>query len=324
MAASTKPGPQARLGRLLAALAACCLAAVALPRLALAAGPRVGIAPFIHEVPNIRNGLAALFTQELQGNGRMEMIAPGTVARTLYDRTTLEQAFAEGLSAEQRVALAPEMDYVLLGKLTAFNLAGKDKLVDASPDWHDLSRRLGGDNEVAHCALEMRLVDLHTGEELLRASVEGLESKHGTRLKYLSYGWLGTVDVTTDEFRRTTLGRATYKALGALLYQLYPHFPITGKVLALSGASAVLDLDDRSGLKVGDEVAIFAAEPITSSAGEQVWTAERRVAGGKVIELKPGRTLCLLLDGAMQVKEGDLVRPLQEHWVVPAETEEVK
>jgi hypothetical protein len=323
MAASTEVYRKAQAARVaLACLALLGLAAVACPQRACAAGPRVGIAPFIHEVPNIRNGMAALFSQELAGNGRMTMIAPSIVARTLPDSAALDKAFSEGLSADQRTALSGDMDYVLLGKITAFNLADKDKLVDSSRDWNDLSRKLGGDNEVAHSAFEVRLIDVRSGEELLRTSVEGLESRHGTRLRYISYGWLGTVDMTSDEFRRTTLGRATYKALGALLYQIYPHFPITGKVLAVTGDSIVLDLDERSGLKVGDEVAVYDTDPLNNASGETVWTNERRIGGAKVVELRPGRSLCLLEDGSLEIREGDLVRPLHEHWVVPAETEE--
>jgi hypothetical protein len=286
-----------------------------------AAGPRVGVAPFIHEVPNIRTGLAAVFTQELQGNGRMTMAAPSVVARVLNSSADLEQAFNEGLAPEQQAALSEDMDYLLLGKAVAFGLAAKDKPVDHSRDLNDWGRMVGGDSEVAQAYFELRMLDLRSGETLLRTSVEGLESKHGTRLRYLSYGWLGTIDLTTDGFRRTTLGRATYKALGALLYEIYPHFPLTGEVLAVSGDTVVLDLDTRSGIRIGDELSIYATRNIFNALGQPVYRSEQRIGGAQVVELKPGRCLCLLLDGAEQVQEGDRARPLQERWVVPEETE---
>jgi hypothetical protein len=288
---------------------------------AVAAAPRVGIAPFVHEVPNIRMGLANALRQQLDGNGRMTLVAPSVVAMALPDGAALERAFNEGLSHAQQAALADEMEYVLLAKATAFGLAAKDRPVDHSRDLNDWGRLFHGDNEVAQAYFEFRLIDLRSGQSGLRASVEGLESKRGTRLRYISYGWLGTIDLTADAFRRTTLGRATYKAFGALLYELYPHFPLTGRVLAVAGDSVVLDLDARSGIKAGDELSIFAIRDIENASGEPVYSSEERIASAQVVELKPGRCLCLLLDGAGQVQEGDLARPLQERWVVPEETE---
>lgn len=304
-----------RLGSL--ALLAALLQAAA----AHAAVPRVGVAPFVHEVPNIRTGLAAVFSAELTGNGRMRLAAPGVAARTLSSNAELELAFTEGLSMEQTEALAREMDYLLLGKAVAFGLAGKDKPIDHSRDLNDWGRLTGGDNEVAQAWFELRLIDLRSGELVVSSSVEGLESRKGTRLRQISYGWLGTIDLTTDSFRRTTLGRATYKALGAFLYELYPQFPLTGEVLAVTGDGVVLDLDARSGVRVGDELSIFALESVVNSVGEVVYRREQRVGGALVVELKPGRSLCLLLDGADSVREGDLARPLEERWVVPEETE---
>jgi hypothetical protein len=283
--------------------------------------PRVGIAPFVHEVPNIRMGLAQVFSHELVGNGRMRVVSPRVCALILASHNDLDRAFSEGLSNEQMSHLARQMDFVLLSKVVSFGLASKDKPIDHSRDLSDLGRLTAGDNEVAQAYFAFRMIDLRNGERVLDIEVEGLESRRGTRLKYISYGWLGTIDLTADSFRRTTLGRATYKALGAFLYELYPRFKLSGEVLAASGDTVVVNLDSRAGIEVGDELTIFEALQILNDEGVPVYETERRLASAIVLELQPGRCLCLVLDGPLAMTEFARVRPLNERWRVPDETE---
>jgi hypothetical protein len=285
---------------------------------AYAQRPSIAIAPFGHTVPNIRTGLAAQLWRELNGSGRYEVADNAQVAALLagaqYDAAQAHP------SAAQIASVAGCADYLLVVRVLAFDVVDRESLAEFNSDMRDLGALIVGQDKAAYAAFDTSLYETESGFEVARFTLEGIESKHGVRMKQLTLGWLGSVDLDSDEFRRTNIGIATYKALGEAMRGLYAHFPLHGTVLAVSGDSLVLDLDERCGLMLGDELTIVRQQSIANKAGEPVWEDELRVGSCKVVEIKTGRSLCLILDGLGAIQEGDTVKPMYESIVVPQET----
>ena len=284
--------------------------------------PVLAIAPCAHAVPNVRQGLAAQLYRELLGSGRYELADNGVVEQLLEDGGYAE---ADGqLSPEYLDVVSEEADYLLLCRVTAFDVVDRDALGEVNSDLRDLGTLILGQDKAAYVAFDVSLYETGSGLEVSRFAVEGIESKRGVRLKALSLGWQGSVDFDSDEFRRANIGIATYKAIGELMRELYAKFPLRGSVLAVSGDALVLDLDERAGLLLGDELSVVRKQVITNVAGEPVWEDETRVGSCRVVEFQPGRCLCLVLDGFGAIQEGDRVIPVYESITVPREADKAE
>ena len=208
-------------------------------------------------------------------------------------------------------------DYMLVGEITAFAISDKDQAIDLSDELNDLGRLVGQGSESAHIAMDISLISTADGEALAHWLIEGIESRDGIRMKTLTYGWMGAVDVKSDEFRETMIGHATYKALGNVILNLYELFPVEGEVLAVSGDAVVLNIDGTSGLEIGDEITIVHRRVITNSDGVVAWKDDEPVGRVEVIEFQPGRCLCMVLEGSGGITEGDIAIPVISRMILP-------
>jgi len=308
-----------------ARISICCVVCLSILLIAApvnARRPIVGILPFAHDIPNVSDGLAELVWREMLNNGRFNVMDVNATEQLLEDSEWNLSAEALTIDEAALPLLTPELDYLLMGRVLAFEIVDKESKLDLGGDFADLATLLGGHSKAAYIALEIRLVELCEPTESASFVVEGIESKRGVRLDRISHGWAGSIDFLSDEFRLTSMGRATYKAAGELIYLLYERFPLRGTVLAVAGDSVVLDLDARSGIQTGDELTVVREHEITNSEGAVVWRSERRIGSVQVLEFQPGRCLCLILDGADQIQEGDLGRPVLDRIYVPLETDQ--
>jgi hypothetical protein len=259
-----------------------------------------------HENPSVRNGLAELLTAEIAASGYLRSIA-------------VDEAVISDIA--QLPALADVGDYVLFGDVAAFSVSDRDQKIDLGDEFADLSRMMGTGSDVAHVALNLRLVEVATGAEVMRWQAEGVESRDGVRQDSLNTGWLGSVDFTAAEFSETMIGHATLKAIGNALWELYTWLPLRGMVLAVSGDAVVVNLDENNGLAVGDELTVVRVREIVSSSGNVAWRDAERLGSVQVLEFQPGRALCLVLDGTGLITEGDEVRPVVASYTLPSESD---
>jgi curli biogenesis system outer membrane secretion channel CsgG len=290
------------------------------PWQAHAARPTLAVAPFAYSSANTGHGLAAVMARELAYGGHFDLISAQRAAQAL-EAAGFEAkpgVYAE-IAPAQLEPLNGLADYLLTAEVSAFDTARKEPAFDLGRKLSGLGKRSGLASKIAQVVLEFRLLRMSDGQEVLAFTVEGLESRRGVAVD-VTQGWLSATNYEGDEFRRTSLGRAFYKAVGQALYELYAEFPLEGGVLAVTGDSVVIDLDQRAGVQIGDEMLILRDNPIGNTLGETVWRELQRVGSAKVVEFQPGRCLCLVLDGDGVIQEGDVARPLSERLVLPIET----
>jgi hypothetical protein len=307
--------------RLSVVLSIVCASLVFVYPVPAAALATLGVAPLAYNVPNIGEGLAALLSSELDASGIAAVTHPARVAAVL-DNAGVEPADYLRLLPDNIAALTAsglDLDYLLVGELTAFSIEDKDVRLDLGSQFRDLAALYGGGNQIAQVRLELRLLRLSDCTELARISAEGLESQHGTRMRTVTLGWEAGVDMQSDEFRQTMLGRAAYKAIGEAIHQLAALLLPGGSVIAVSGDSVVLDIGKQSGVELGDELTILRDASLANNLGQVVWDAEQRLGSVQVIELRPDTCLCLVLDGYGALAEGDLARPFVTRVRLPLE-----
>lgn len=301
---------------------ACLLALFASPMGALAK-PAIGVAPFEYKIPSVGRGISQVIAAELDAGGRFEVV-DGDELDSLLGRWKVDPQAWYKANSGRLAKLADTFDYLLTGEIVVFDVEDKDTFPDWGAGLRDLGALLGGNSEVAHVAINLTLVDTTTGEAAFSIYCEGFESKKGVRTGPVTYGWAAKTNFQSDGFRETQLGRATYKAIGVFLEDVYTSFPLEGTVLAVTDDAIVVDLGERSGLAVGDELALMRRREITGSNGVVVWVSEERIGGASVLEFQGGRCLCLLLDGFGIVAEGDIAVPLVETYLLPIEADKVR
>lgn len=295
------------------------LIALAVP--GYAASSTIGVAPLDYEIPHVGAGLARLLASEISLSGYLRVVGVEELAQVL------EQAGVAGssdlnLDDSDWQLLASVADYLLTGEVVSFTVSDRDQVMDLGQDLNDLSRLLGTGSELAHVAMSLRLLRTADGAEVDRWLVEGYESREGLRLGRVSTGWAASVDFTTTDFSETMIGHAAYKAIGILLMKLYERLPLRGVVLAVSGDSVVVDLDESYGLEAGDELTIVRVSGIADSKGDLVWEDAERVGSVQIVAFQPERCLCLILDGVGRIAEGDEARPLILRYTLPDVTDD--
>jgi len=289
---------------------------VIIPATVYAAKPIVGVAPFTAEIPNVGRGVARLMAQEIALAGIGNVLGVAEVEALLAD-AAVDYGSLGGFSADQLALLKAHCDYLVVGEVTAFAVSDRDQVVDLSADLNDLSRLLGTGSAVAYVSLSLRLIETANGQELAHWLLDGRESREGTRQDRISSGWAASIDCTSTDFTETMIGHATYKVIGAALYQLTEQLPLTGLVLAVNGEALVVDLDETCGLEPGDELTVLRDNGITNENGLIVWHDYERIGSAEVVEFQPGRCLGVILDGLGLITEGDLVRPVVLRYSLP-------
>jgi hypothetical protein len=185
-------------------------------------------------------------------------------------------------------------------------------------DLSDLMRLAGKGRKVAHTSFQLVLSE-PGGTSIYEAICEGVESRHGKALPSENSAYYAGVNFLSDDFRLSMEGRATYKAIGAALEGLYAALPQRGEVLAVSGDAVVVSLGSDGLVEVGDRLSIYRDQGISNGAGTVVWPNLRLIGSAEVVELRPKSCLCLILDGAFDLAEGDVVKPQVSREMFPDE-----
>jgi hypothetical protein len=274
----------------------------------------VDVAPY--SIRQVSEGLAELMCRQLSNTGLFSArtVMPGAIENSV-------QNFSSAQRSEQHNPVDSDARYQLSLEILYFDITTKDNALELGRKFNDLSRLLGGTDELAECRLHVQLRDMQTGIVLLDDEYSGRESRHGVRLGHLSAPRLREMNYLGAQFQESNLGLATYKALGDFLHDLYNNLPMEGRVLALQGDTAIVSLGDGQLVAVGDELSVLRVQSVRDSSGKVVWDESLKLATLRVLELRSDRCLCLILDGTLGIAEGDTVRPAVLRWTFPDEAD---
>lgn len=284
--------------------------------------PRIGVPRFDFSIESVGAGIADILTRELVKCGRFQVIERSELESLLSEVDFQQSEYVEEETAVP-IGKIKGVDYLLIGKITAFGYGEKEKSVGGATFGRHFG--IGGvsaKTKKAHAQFDIRLVEVKTGKVVFADSAEGYESKKGLTLLVGGSNWAAGLNFQSSEFRDSMIGKATYKAMGEVLKKLYEKFSLQGEVLVRDGDTLIIDISESSGVQKGDILDIFRVTELKSERGEIVWQKEEQVGTAQVVDFQGENCMATIITGRNDIEQGMRVRPEQQHEYLPEEAKE--
>jgi curli biogenesis system outer membrane secretion channel CsgG len=281
--------------------------------------PRIGVPKFYHQLPSVGEGIADILTRELFKCGRFDVIERSELETLLSEVDFEQSAYVESSSAAP-LGRIKGVDYLLIGKITAFGVKEKEKGIGTSSFGRNIG--LGGlktEKRIAYASFDIRLVEVETGRVVFADTADGEEKNSGATLIMGGPNWVAGINFGSNEFRESMIGKATYKAIGKVLLKLYEEFPLQGEVLARSGDMIVTNLSKESGLEKGAMLKVLRVNELTDDAGNVVWESTEEIGTARITEFQGMNCLAEIITGRNDIEAGMRVCPVEEAMYLPEE-----
>lgn len=250
------------------------------------------------------------------GWGMQEMLATSLVNAgkfTVLERQALEEVLKEqdlgasGRTAEGSAAAVGKLgksQILIAGAVTEFEYTKGGE--DAGISIKGFS--IGGSQERAHVALNLRIFDTTTGEVLDSLRVAGEAATRGLKLGYSNSDFGGDL----GGFRKTPMGEATQKAIDEAVAKIVSRLkdvPWQGKIIKADAGKIYLNAGSEAGVAAGAEFTVYrAGEALTDpDTGMPLGQETTRIGKVKVTELKDKFSLAVPVEGT-GFQRGDLIK----------------
>jgi len=235
------------------------------------------------------------------------------------DRLALAEVLREqeigmaGVATRETSAKAGQLigvQILVKGEITEFETGAQGNGLTAGVGLANLplGLRFGGSRNVAHIALDVRLIDATTGQVIATQRVDS---------KARSFGLLLGIDtsktsLTNDNYSKTPLGSAmrdaVVEAAGYILERTRA-VVWTGQVVDVQAGSFYLNAGTKAGLKVGDTLTVstVARELIDPASGASLGRIEQSLGIARISEVSDTYALATI-EGDYTPHRGDLLR----------------
>jgi len=299
--------------------------------------PRVAIMDF--DYATVQTSSAALFGTNVDvGKGITDLlitdlVKDGTysvIERQALDKLMAEQNFSNSNRADPtsaaKLGKLLGVDAIIIGAITEFGSeTQKRNIGGGGGNWGGFGiGGIGHSNSKANVGINVRIINVETGEILGVAEGIGQSSRSSTSLLGGGGNWHGfgggNADFGSSNFQQTIIGEATKTATDKLVADLVTSstkIPISvakvdGLVAAVDGAQVILNVGSGAGVKVGDllEVVRVTKEIKDPSTGEVIRRLSTTVGTIKATDVDAKSAVCNVVSGS-GFKEGDRVRTPQ-------------
>ena len=276
---------------------------------------------------DVGKGVADLVVDRLVNDGRYSVIE-----RKELDKIVAEQNFSNSDRADPNSAAKLGrllgVDAIVIGSITQFGRDDKTTNVGGSAIGGLAGRYgLGGVGKRSAKAvvqINARLINTDTGEILAVAQGHGESSRSGTSLLGAGGSPInagsGGVDMGSKNFGDTILGEAVNQAVTGVANRLENEagrlpahvLNISGLVADVNGATLILNVGSRAGVKVGDTLQVSHAgrEIKDPATGKVLRRMDSAVGTVTITEVDDGSSVGRY-NGAGAVQVGDTVRNTQ-------------
>jgi curli biogenesis system outer membrane secretion channel CsgG len=171
--------------------------------------------------------------------------------------------------------------------------------------------RLGGNKNVAHVGLILRLINTTTGEVLASQRVEGKAAATGFKVGAYVKG----IDLGTEGFKKTPLGKATQTAINKAVAFIAANLrtvPFQARVIKVTGAAVYVSAGKSTGASVGDVFTVYSSgeELVDPATGELLGVDETKLGQLKLIQVSEKFAKARPLGRLAGLKRGDIIRGL--------------
>jgi curli biogenesis system outer membrane secretion channel CsgG len=299
--------------------------------------PVIGVRTF-ENPPNYYNstvgtGLTDLFITRLMKTGRYRIVERDGID-DLIDEIELSQSNYGEKESIARKGHFKGLEYLFIAKVSNFGDTQRSLGTEAF-SYPTVFGSLGVRKSEAYVRIDFRIVDAITREIVYSGYGEGLDKTKGIRVSGGGYGSGGAIDVSSQSFLESQIGRATIKAIEQAIQTMDNNLlgrgtsgaaalsrkeqansqslqmslaSAPGKILAVaSGKVAIVSLGRRNGIRDGETLNVFEVKHIRDSRGSIVYTDERPIGLLRVTEVKEDRSKAIQIGGDA-LAEGYVVR----------------
>ena len=168
-----------------------------------------------------------------------------------------------------------------------------------------LGIRLGRNKNVAHIAIDLRLIDASTGEVLFSETITSEAKTSGTAVGF-DYR---NVSLGNDQYSKTPMGQAVretvVEAAGYIVQHLYS-VDWSGQVVDTMGMQIFINAGSESGVEIGDtfQVTSVAKELIDPSSGMVLGRIEQQMGDIRIEQVNAKYAIARAM-GDFPVRRGD-------------------
>ncbi len=264
-------------------------ASTAKPKTEYTGRPRLAVMPventFAAEYrTNVGNALADIFISELMKTGRFVVLERSELESLIGEIDLGEAGYVE---EETRVpkGFFKGVDYAFFAKLTDFGVESRS--VGGGGIIGGALGGLGVKKQKARARIDFRLVEVRTGKTILTGTGEGQFNRTGLTAIGANFGsWIAGIDIRSNEFRESEVGKAIMKAVGQIIDQIKQKFPLRARVVAVSGTTVYLDLGENAGLKPGMVGKLLELTVIRDEDGTVVFEEKKEVGRVEILEVQ--------------------------------------
>ncbi len=298
------------------------------------------VAVFDFDYGTVRSGVAAMFGSDVDvGKGICDLIVKRLVQDGTYsviERKSLDKILAEqNFSTSDRANPASAakigkllgVDAIILGSITQFGGENKNtKVGGAGGGWGGWG--VGGFSKKSSKAIvtvDARIVDIDTAEILAVADGKGESKRESTSLLGGGGNWhgfgAGGVDMSTSGFEQTILGEAVKAAVDQLSVGLVAGntklttrtIVVEGLVAAIEGDSVILNIGNKTGIKVGDQMSVerVGREIKDPATGQVLRRMTAKIGVIQITEVDDISSIGKVIAGA-GFKVGDMVKTVTQ------------
>jgi hypothetical protein len=177
---------------------------------------------------------------------------------------------------------------------------------------------VGASQTKAEATIDIRIVNTTTGEIMCVGKGKGSESNTSVSL---TVDWWKSIDFSGSEWYTSMVGKATRKAVDDCIKKVdpkaskLPTLGLTptvakmkcGVIAVLSATEAIIELDPRNPLKVGDVLTLKRITNQVKKDGKVIFEDSKVVGKVEVIEVQESGAKVRLTTTGEEIKEGDIV-----------------
>lgn len=282
------------------------------PKRTIAVGPIEAAGGFeLGENWDVGNGLASMLTSALLESDRFHVAERTNLRSVLNEKELQTSKVAGGNSAAGKMTAA---QFVVVGSVTEFGSPSKGGGVSVGSSFGGIFGGLGASKKTGKVTLDLRLVDVRSGDVIDSFIVTEKVSKTGLSLKS---GYKGVV-LGGEQFAKTPLGQATRGALHQAVAKIAESIAALGwegRIVTFGNGTAIINAGGEAGVHVGDRLRVERlAQVLTDPETGRVLTEGRYYIGDLLVTaVEPEVAFCSFTssNGSAEPVRGDIVIALE-------------
>jgi curli biogenesis system outer membrane secretion channel CsgG len=261
---------------------------------------------------DVGKGISAQIIEKLTSGGKYTIVDRSGVKELLEEQNNSEAEHLDAYGMAAKIGRILGLDAMIIGAITRFGPEADPK--EAGGSHSGISTR----KSKAYVDITARVLDMTTAEVIAGFTATGESASTGTVIRVNARGHSNaTQEMLGSEFVDSLLGEATRNAVEKIVEQLDSFaekiptltFEIAGMVAEVAGNSITLNLGKKSGLRVGDKLAIVreiraVADPQT---GKCLPPVVEQVGEAMVTEVADAYATAMI-SGSGQAHVGDRVK----------------